>query len=228
MLFVSSRKKDIYQNNLQQPYVMGMNIKPIVNPPQPSSSRQISITPILSTSININQNSKPPIYSSLKDAVAPSSSNNPKPMRWGEPIWFLFHTLAEKVREDKFLFVREKLLNLINIICNNLPCPICAEHAKIYLKGINFKSIQTKAQLKEFLWTFHNSVNIRKKYPLFSREELDEKYKTAITINIINNFMNVFSKKSMSIRLIADDLYRARLIGDLKIWFNTNIEYFMV
>jgi hypothetical protein len=238
MLFLSSRKKDARKNNPTTDYVMGIHISspppipPI--PPTHSARSAVLITPVPSTISRQNTSPllqsppiipSPPKYSSLKEAIT-ASSDKPRPMRWGEPIWFLFHTLAEKVREDKFLFIKDKLLDTIHVICTNLPCPICASHAKTYLSGINFKAIQTKTQLKEFLWTFHNSVNKRKNYPLFSREELDEKYKNAVTINIIQYFIGIFSKKSMNVNLIADDLYRARLIGDLKNWFNENIGYF--
>jgi hypothetical protein len=54
-------------------------------------------------------------------------------VKWGEPTWFLFHTLSVKIKESEFLRVRKELLNCIYSICVNLPCPICAEHAKQYL-----------------------------------------------------------------------------------------------
>jgi len=48
---------------------------------------------------------------------------------WGPPIWNLFHTLAEKIHEDKFEILGEKLLFFIKRISTNLPCPICSQHA---------------------------------------------------------------------------------------------------
>jgi hypothetical protein len=149
-----------------------------------------------------------------------------KPMQWGEPTWFLFHTLAEKVREDIFPQVRMDLLNVIYTICNNLPCPDCANHATEYMNKVNFNTIQTKQQLKDLLFHFHNEVNKRKGYPLFPRSELDEKYSKAVTMKIIQNFMLHFEDKHTSIRMIARDMYRKRVAVELKNWFNKNIYYF--
>ena len=85
-----------------------------------------------------------------------------KKMDWGEPTWFLFHTLAEKVKEEEFQNIRVELLNIIYSICSNLPCPVCSTHAKQHLNGTNFNNIQTKQQLKDFFFHFHNIVNQRK------------------------------------------------------------------
>lgn len=147
-------------------------------------------------------------------------------MLWGPPIWFLFHTLCEKVMDDKFLIVRKELINNILLICKNLPCPYCATHATEYMSKINFATIQTKEDLKILMFNFHNSVNQRKGVPLFTKTELDEKYKSANNVNIINNFILHFQNKHKSIRIIADDLYRQRLTTELKEWFLKNLQYF--
>lgn len=147
-------------------------------------------------------------------------------VKWGEPTWFLFHSLSCKVREESFPIIRIELLNNIYAICSNLPCPDCANHAKTYLDGINFNTIKTKEDLKKLLFNFHNSVNVRKGYPLFDYSELDSKYNLAITNNIIINFMTHFSDKSRSIKLLATDLHRSLLCDLLKKWFNSNIQHF--
>ena len=159
-------------------------------------------------------------------------TNNPqvddpkKKMLWGEPTWLLLHTLAEKVRDDKFSEIRKGLLDIIYTIATNLPCPNCSVHAKAHLDGVNFDTIQTKEQLKYMLFDFHNFVNKRKHFSVFEYNNLSEKYSKAITKNIIQNFMTNYERKSKSIRLIADDLHRQRLIVVMKEWFNANISYF--
>ena len=145
---------------------------------------------------------------------------------WGAPTWYLFHTLAEKVYEHKFNEIRVSLLHILYTISINLPCPTCAEHAKQYLGGINFNAIQNKEQLKQMLFQFHNAVNKRKQFSQFEGSDLDEKYSKAITINVIQNFMRHYEKNSKSVRLIADDLHRQRIVSLLKTWFNTHIPYF--
>ena len=149
-----------------------------------------------------------------------------KKVKWGEPTWFLFHTLSVKIKEEYFHLIRQDLLNQIYGICINLPCPDCANHAKTYLDGINFNTIQTKNDFKKLFHTFHNVVNQRKGYDFFPYERLDEKYSNAITTNIIQNFMIHFSDRNRSLKLLATDLHRQRLCESLKIWFNNNIMYF--
>ena len=149
-----------------------------------------------------------------------------KKMVWGEPTWFLFHTIAEKVKEDHFGLIRVELLNIIFTICSNLPCPICTKHASDHLKGTNFNSIQTKQQLKDFLFDFHNIVNRRKGFPIFDYKQLDEKYSKANTNLIIVNFINYFSDKHKNTRLIADDFIRTKIVQRLSEWFYKNINSF--
>ena len=156
----------------------------------------------------------------------PIIEDQSKKMKWGPPIWYLFHTLSEKIKEDKFLLIKNDLLNIFYTICTNLPCPMCATHATDYMNKINFNSIQTKEQMKDLFYIFHNSVNRKKGYKFFTKEELDTKYKLANTINIIKNFMVFFKDKHSSIHMIANDAHRQRLSIKIQEWFNTNISYF--
>lgn len=166
------------------------------------------------------------ISASSKEMVAFPSHDPVKKMKWGEPFWFLFHTMAEKVKEEIFPSVREELLNLIYTICINLPCPDCSNHAIQYLNGIHFRRIQSKSELKEMLFVFHNAVNVKKKVSLFPREELDAKYSKAQMIPILNDFMVHFRNKKSSIQMIANDFHRERIFKELQNWFNINIHIF--
>jgi hypothetical protein len=149
-----------------------------------------------------------------------------KKMKWGEPTWFLFHTLAEKVKPEYFAEVKKELLNIIFAICANLPCPNCANHASEYMKAINFDTITSKDQLRMILHRFHNEVNRRKGFPEFPADKLSEKYSKANTVAIIHYFMPFFEDKHASMRMIADDLHRSRIALQLKAWFNKNIGMF--
>ena len=169
---------------------------------------------------------KPNYANPIKSAAPPPQEPPKKKMKWGEPTWFLFHTLAHKVKDEYFSIIRKELLNLIYTICNNLPCPDCASHATAYMNGINFDSIQTKTQLKQMLFIFHNSVNQRKKVELFQYEDLDTKYDAAILVPIIQNFMNHFRDKHSSIHMIANDLHRGRIANSMTEWFQKNLKYF--
>ena len=162
----------------------------------------------------------------IQIAIAPEPIIKLKHMKWGEPTWFLFHTLAHKIKDEYFAQAKLSILSTISMICSNLPCPDCSKHATEYMKNINYNSIKTKQDLKNMLFQFHNVVNQRKGFAIFSIDDLDSKYSTANTINIIQNFMFYFQDKHFSIRMIANDMHRSKIITILKTWFNDNMKYF--
>jgi len=147
-------------------------------------------------------------------------------MKWGQPTWFFLHTLAEKVNENRFQEIRKDLLEIIYSICTNLPCPDCSNHAKAYLDKINFNTIQTKNDLKNMLFIFHNNVNTKKSYTLFTLDELNTKYPLANTGNIFNLFFSHYLAKTGTPKMIALDMFRRRIFTRIKDWINTNIYYF--
>jgi hypothetical protein len=185
----------------------------------------VSDVRFLMTSQTVNQ---PPsvktITESEKEAIKVEQAGK---MRWGAPTWYLFHTIAEKVREESFPSIRSELLNIILTICTNLPCPDCAGHASKYIKGINFDTIVTKQDLKDMLFRFHNSVNARKNFPLFTQTELNSKYASANTVAIIQNFFQVYDKSNASSKLSVNFLYRSTTMSNIKTWFTLNIGHFM-
>lgn len=111
---------------------------------------------------------------------------------WGNAVWLLFHTLAEKINPDQ-LSELPALVAHISSICNNLPCPDCQQHATRVMTQVNKAHITaSKENLIHFLWTFHNDVNKRTKAALYPKESLD-KYKTANTVNVIKHFIHIMS-----------------------------------
>jgi len=200
----------INKNNQQINYTR--NIQSISIAPQNIRTNNI----VKGRNIAVSEVSTPP------PIVQPSV----KQMKWGEPTWFLFHTLAHKVKDEAFSKIRMELLNIISLICINLPCPTCAEHASQYIKSIPFYSIQSKQGLKDMLYKFHNEINKKKGFKQFLHDDLDVKYDAANTIKIIQYFTIFFADKSHSIRMISNDMYRERILNNLKIWFSTNIQYF--
>ena len=152
--------------------------------------------------------------------------NNPNKIRWGPPTWFLFHTLAHKVKDECFSKIKTELLTNIVSICRNLPCPKCADHATEYMNKLNFAAIQTKEDLKNMLFKFHNDVNLRTGAPLFDYNELNNKYNSAISINIIQNFFVFFKDKSFNVTAIANSMHRERITATLMVWFQNNIKFF--
>lgn len=153
--------------------------------------------------------------------VEESTPDNSR-VRWGPSIWFLFHTLAHKIKSEDFAKLKGDLIDIIKGICNNLPCPTCALHASEYVRKINYNSINSKEDLKLFLFHFHNHVNVRKNVARFSITELEDKYSKANTLNVIRNFIAVFQYKNRSFNMIANDMQRQRQADTFKVWINDN------
>lgn len=153
-------------------------------------------------------------------------NENRKKIQWGEPFWNFFHILAEKVTEESFASIRKDLLSIIYVICSNLPCPDCSSHAVAYLNGINFNNLRTKEDLKYALYNFHNAVNIRTRAPLFSKVELESKYKRGVLPKSYEVFMHYFKMKHNNIRLMTDDLHRHKLSTTIDEWFQKNHIHF--
>lgn len=168
----------------------------------------------------------PVVTNTSQPPPVPPTEPSEKKMAWGEPTWFLLHTLAEKVKESYFNNIKGELLQNIYNICNNLPCPMCAEHATEYIKSSTFFRINSKAELKNFLYIFHNVINAKKGFPVFDYGLLNEKYAAASTKYIIYNFMQHFQKRNKNMKMLANDMYRMRVVNYLKTWFNNNIIYF--
>lgn len=149
-----------------------------------------------------------------------------KRLAWGPPFWYLFHTIAEKVKVDRFPEIRGELLAIIMMICQNLPCPDCSKHATQYMKENRFMFTETKDGLKNILFHFHNSVNGRKGLAMFDRTELDTFYSKAMLIPVYNNFMREFTSKSRNSRMIANDFHRESIAQYVKSWFTQHTDCF--
>lgn len=147
-------------------------------------------------------------------------------LEWGGPIWTFFHTLAEKIKPEYYQSKSKALFDIIQIICGNLPCPICTEHATKYLDKINVSSLKTKDDLKLMLFQFHNEVNKRKQYELFPLSKLDSKYSNAVTLNVMNNFIASYSKKSGNVQMIATEMGKRSALKHTRGWLNDNLHIF--
>lgn len=202
----------IHQRTINQNYVSSSN-----TPQNFMRIRYSMPTPVKTPS------APPPTVRMVNENAVKSSAI----MTWGKPTWYFFHTLAEKIKPEEFSNIRTDLLDIIYSICVNLPCPDCANHARTYLDKINFNTIQTKEDLKMMLFVFHNSVNQRKGYDMFTLDQLNELYGNANTANIINNFLQTYLKRNASPRMMANELFRRRIVNKTQVWLNANSNKFM-
>lgn len=158
--------------------------------------------------------------------VKPSPPPQERKVYWGAPTWIFFHTIAHKIKDEKFLQLKSALLKFIYQICSYLPCPICTEHAKAYLKNVNFNNITTKTALKHMLFEFHNNVNKRKNYENFDINKLNSTYENVNLVNSINRFINVYKVSFLSPTNISFTTHRKEVINEFTTWFKENIHCF--
>jgi hypothetical protein len=149
-----------------------------------------------------------------------------KKMKWGAPVWYLFHTLTYKIKDSSFFAIKNQLLRIFLSICKNLPCPTCSAHATEYMNNINFQAIQSKENLKMLFFTFHNAVNKKKGYSIFTYEEFESKYSKANTVNIVNYFIQSFQNRTLNVRYIADDMHRKQITILAQTWLTNNLHHF--
>jgi len=148
------------------------------------------------------------------------------PNQWGPPIWTFFHTLAEKINEDKFQELFPLLFNFIRRICGVLPCPECSQHAITFLSKINSSGIKNKDDFRNIIFIFHNSVNQRKNKPAFKIENVSSLYSNINIINAYNNFISVFHTKG-NMKLLAETFQRKIVLQEFRRWFMHNIRFFL-
>ena len=146
-------------------------------------------------------------------------------MKWGRPIWTFFHVMAQKMKPEYFNLVIKDFLRFILLICGTLPCPVCSAHASEYMRSINLNNIRCREDLIQLFYNFHNVVNQRKGYAVLQKDQIPQ-YETANTVIAIKDFVRAFEDKSRAMKLMADDLSRARISSQFKFWINENIRYF--
>lgn len=146
--------------------------------------------------------------------------------KWGPIIWIFFHTIIEKLNDDSAVSTTgRELFYYFKRICTSLPCPECSGHATTFLNNVNVYNINTKEDLREIMFIFHNFVNKRKHKPIFKKEDLVI-YKSNNLINCYNNFIIVFQSNGY-MKLMGDSVHRNILIHELKQWMYTNKQQFL-
>ena len=146
------------------------------------------------------------------------------PSQWGPPTWIFIHTLVAKIKEEQFSAVAQQVISHIIQICLFLPCPECSVHAKQFWANVNIKNIQTKQDLVNLLFVFHNSVNKRRNVKPFKYVDL-QYYNTLKLIETFNNFARNFNTNG-NMKLINESFHRSRLLQSIRAWLMVNLSNF--
>ena len=147
------------------------------------------------------------------------------PKQWGKPVWYLYHTLAEKIKEDKYPLLYSQLFSHVYQIASLLPCNECAAHAKLFLSKIKVENLKTKKDFQSMLFVFHNSVNSRTKAAPFKYDQLENQYKSMNVIQVFNDFSKNFHTNG-NMNLITENFHRKQYLINFKKWMMQNISNF--
>ena len=146
---------------------------------------------------------------------------------WGPNTWILFHTMAEKIKEEDFDKYFPFIWKHINKLCQTLPCPYCSEHASQYLRNYKLSQIKNKTMFKTFIFQFHNFVNNHTnkiEQPL----EILKIYKTYKIEDVFNNFIISWQEISLqpNVNLMAHSFIRKKSMQDFHRWSLYNVNVF--
>ena len=147
------------------------------------------------------------------------------PEVWGPAVWTLFHTLAEKVNPNAYPIVFPSLFNIVSKICKFLPCPECSMDASIFLAKIRVSDLKTKESFKKLLCVFHNTVNAKKRKPIFKYMYIGL-YGKLNLLKIVSNFISQYQTKG-NMKLLTESFQRQFVIKDFKNWFQKYIKAFL-
>lgn len=145
---------------------------------------------------------------------------------WGPLIWNFLHVLSIKIKENEFLNNRDIIINFIFSICDNLPCPTCASHARGYLKKINFNFIKSKEHLIKSLWSMHNEVNKQNKKEEFKYENIFEVYSKYNFENCAILFFKSMSNMNYGDRMMIYSFQRTKFIQKFVPIVRNNLHWF--
>ena len=146
------------------------------------------------------------------------------PSIWGPSTWIFMHTLVAKIKESSFPKIGTSLIFVLIQICNNLPCPECAQHAKEFWSKVKVTNIKTKTDLVNLIYVFHNMVNKRKQTLLYKYENINYYNKKNI-IDTYNTFSRNFNTKG-NMNLINQSFHRNMMLSSLRSWMMNNIQHF--
>ena len=136
-------------------------------------------------------------------------------------MWFLLHTLAQKL-EPKYSDHAPFILPLMIKLATNLPCEECSAHARHMLTDLLRNPVRSKSDLIEFWREAHNRVNQRIGKPPFSREECRDKYQRANTHLVVQKYRHMILSAKVGERGMGDAWRRKRALAVLDEYLSSN------
>ncbi len=179
---------------------------------------------------------------------------------WGPPLWNILHALVERTGKKGVIgrmqfdeIERHAWFKLLDSLFITLPCPKCRNHYKQYNDHHPYRNVFIKSQnrniilyregterreyLRTWLYTLHESVNIKKWRELYEMDvDKIDKYTPGIllknipemyenyTYNDFKNNLNILSEqlnKGMRLKLYTKQCMERTLCAMMDLWNKT-------
>ena len=144
---------------------------------------------------------------------------------WGPATWAMLHCLVIKIKDDANNISQLKML--ITSICDNLPCPYCAAHARTMIQTSNFNNMQNVLALRVFVFQLHNKVNEKLKKTQMEYSEHLEKYKNVKLVDVINTFVKTYNDNAGTTMMLYS-FHKKQVTNQLKMFFRKNASLYVL
>jgi hypothetical protein len=143
--------------------------------------------------------------------------NAPSNNEWGPALWRLLHTLSLRIETVSYnsnwqsanhIVNEEKRLwyGLLNCLKLSLPCPLCKKHYIAYFNSnpITLANINL-SYIAEWIFNFHNAVNIRNNASAITIDKLPITYSDASNLRYSYNILHIHLKRAITLQWISRD-----------------------
>jgi hypothetical protein len=136
------------------------------------------------------------------------------PKEWGSYVWKIIHIVSEQLGKNTNLFMQKDEMLYYKAFQRKvyymLPCKICREHYKAYLKNIkDVEYSNFKEDSKTFYLNLHNELNMKNSTKQFTFEDLNiyKEYTKEDLDKIFTEFTTLY-RKYTNLHYIAYDELR--------------------
>jgi hypothetical protein len=126
---------------------------------------------------------------------------------WGPLYWYTLHCLVIHIQDEYFESERNNIINTINSIITNLPCPTCKQHAMAMFKRRKLNKIMNKDDLINELYLMHEEVNKRLNKKSFTYDEHIALYQRMSPLKIFKMFIDMNVKDKISINMLTSKFH---------------------
>jgi hypothetical protein len=103
----------------------------------------------------------------------------PTALEWGIAIWFMLHCIAAAFPEKPTDEHKNAVIKLFHSLSQLLPCSICSNHLKEYLKQHKIEdNVENREQFERYVYDLHEHVNkSRGKTQMHTFEEVQNAFR---------------------------------------------------